>query len=131
VLFTEDEEIRTIQSINSLPHLIQYNASAAAKYKLVKSVLVSSKVMHPSKATANKWHLRFGHLKEEALRKAVQQHVGIIIEGDIKLLHCKACTIGLSKRKFLRISTIRPSRAYTELSVDIIMPITTGIGSVR
>jgi len=97
----------------------------------VKSVLASSKVIHPSKATANKWHLRFRHLKEEALRKAVQQHVGIIIEGNIKLLHYKAYTIGLSKRKFLRILTIRLSRAYTELSVDIIMLTTTGISSVR
>jgi len=97
----------------------------------VKSVLASSKVIYPSKATANKWHLRFGYLKEEALRKAVQQHVGIIIEGNIKLLYYKAYTIGLSKRKFLRILTIRLSRAYIELSMDIIVPITTGISSIR
>ncbi|PPJ52893.1 hypothetical protein CBER1_11827 [Cercospora berteroae] len=130
VLFTKTEEIATVKTVNGLPHLVHEDnqraliarsAELEAETEVQAVALSSSKVVHPSTATADRWHVRFGHLSGNALKQAIKTHTGIVVSNQ-QLSNCDTCAKASSKRHFLRVPKKRPSQAYSELNVDIVIP---------
>lgn len=68
VLFLKDGSIvGQVRSIRGLPQLVQSGLAA-------KAVALHTKIILPSVATADLWHLRYGHISGQALKKAAEMH---------------------------------------------------------
>ena len=68
VLFLKDGSIiGQIRSIRGLPQLVQTGSAPEA-------VALHTKHISPSIATADLWHLRYGHISGQALKQAVKMH---------------------------------------------------------
>lgn len=127
--------------VDGLPHVAQSHKLDAPSARVVRlsdphtplppqtAYINSSKVIYPASATAQDWHLRLSHLSASALKKAVQTHNGIVIEGNIPdKLSCEACQLATAKRKISRIPGKRPTTPYDESSVDTVVPKAAGLG---
>jgi hypothetical protein len=125
----KNESIGTVQSVNGLSPLVQahnHALLAAAKQREANANANNTRVITPSKATARLWYQRSGHLSSEALKQAVQNTNGIIIEGDIALDACATCKLASSKKIHSKVPSKTPNEPYAEINVDVICPTVTG-----
>ena len=110
-LFLKDGSIiGQVRSIRGLPQLVQ-SASASA-------VALHTKRISPSVATADLWHLRYGHISGQALKQAVEMHQGIKVDGDINISPCSACAQATGYRQFARTPPGHPQEPYSELCIQ-------------
>ena len=106
--------IGQVRNMRGLPQLVQ-SVSASA-------VALHTKHISPSVATADLWHLRYGHISGQALEQAVEMHQGIKVDGDINISPCSACAQATGYRQFARLQPGHPQEPYSELYVDIVHP---------
>jgi hypothetical protein len=83
---------------------------------------MSSRIRRDSKANADIWHLRFGHIKQHALQQVQDRVEGIVVTGDHKL-SCtyEVCIQAAAKRQTSRIPIERPQHQGDEISVDTVV----------
>ena len=127
VLFTKNSVIANIYSHQGIPHVQLANHEV----NNLTHVAMSSYTLPNSKATADIWHSRFGHLPEEKIKQALKVTKGMIIDSRIKLRNCHSCKEATSKRIISRIKSPRPEEPLTHWNIDVVTISPESIGRAR
>ena len=127
MLFTKNSVIANIYSHQGIPHVQLANHEV----NNLTHVAMSSYTLPNSKAAADIWHSRFGHLPEYKIKQAFKVTKGMIIDSRIKLRNCHSWKEATSKRIISRIKSPRPEEPLTHWNVDVVTISSESIGRAR
>jgi hypothetical protein len=105
-------------------YVIEYNYPKAA-------FPASSTPRPPRDADANRWHLRCGHIGQDALERLMSETYGVRIKGQLTI-SCEACVRATTKRKVSRRAANRmASRPLWRIHFDLFQLIPSSVGLER
>jgi hypothetical protein len=105
-------------------YVIEYNSPKAA-------FPTSSTPRPPRDADANRWHLRYGHIGQDALERIMSDTYGVRIKGQLTI-SCEACVRATAKRKVSRRAANRvASRPLWRIHFDLFQLVPSSVGLER
>jgi Reverse transcriptase (RNA-dependent DNA polymerase) len=105
-------------------YVIEYNPPKAA-------FSASTTPRPPRDADANRWHLRYGHIGQDALERLMSETYGVRIKGQLTI-SCEACAQATAKRKISRRAANKiASRPLWRIHFDLFQLTRSSVGFER
>ena len=120
----KDNQVAFFLEERAEQYVIEYNPPQAA-------FPASTTPRPPRDADAHRWHLRCGHIGQDALERLMSETYGVRIKGQLTI-NCEACTRATAKRKISRRPPNRiASRPLWRIHFDLFQLIPSSVGYER